>query len=1318
MRRIFSLFILLLIILTLQVSASDDTTSLAPEGLVPEVGSDVQEKENPLDEQEMSAQYEVSTSSEVHQWIAYQATYVWTTPEINQYNYLMNDYDDQLDGDGYILGEGILIGSGEEDRYGNLPFLEHFWDPDNPQGGNYNDGLFEQRSSYIRAQEFYNTAKELYSQGNKNEAYYYLGRVAHLLEDSTVPAHVHLDSHSGMTPFDGDDEYELFTANNHYPSAWGDGPNFKHFSGSNYVGQQYNYENLPWWNDDVKPGATNFFKLFYYTAQKTQHFASDDYNGNNLLRLQEGPDYWCFGPDCSNYDYLWENDGVEVISNKNDIESGATGNKENLKKVAEANIPHAMKAVAGLYRLFWLETHEDYCSSGSCCDLSTNTIKTFGSQPNSYSDRNICSGQNRFYQDWYCDGTSPSTTLVTNSFIETCTQDQICSPSGCLLNISLVDPDGDGIYNEFDNCPTIYNPFQENTDGDSLGNICDPNDDNDGLFDTEDACPLIAGDYCNGCPSISCQAQYNEYPLCPQNIAPPVCIEYNERCDILSDEVIRQTNILLDNNETVVFEEGLKIYLTDYVVTPGHLMYLYGVKNVTGYANDTVMFIDVLSWTMYNATITSDGIGTLSVPSEYSFDSPYTVRYSMNFPTERTFATLDFPRSGYQFGRVIFGSAANKTFCENREEPVPKVEFLLIEEDFFYNYNSIEFQFNVTGFNASGKGQSHVHFHVDGIPGLNFSDNLMFYNSPNNVVELNNQLGQTNYATWVDSNTISIDNIPNGLHRVQAQLVDSNHNPLINPEATAEIEIFISSSNNIYGLVGNESSGIDDDAVFGDENSPVTIIMFGDYEDPFSRIFWNETLPLIKSEYIDTRKVKFVFRDFPLGSIHQYAQALSEIAECVGGYGDEAYYEMFNELFEKGVEGFTTLGYDINNCFYSGQMAEEVIQDLLDGQSMGVQGTPTFFINGEIVSGAQPFENFQAIIEEKLNESITCFSDLDCNVVQTSENFCKENEVWERHPVPICLNPETIFSQCSLEYEESFVEECSYGCSNSECLSQPTPQLKINSPSQTLFSERRLQLNLSTTEQVDKITYIDWMDRTPRNKTLCSRNCNGYGNDRKRLVSFGDGEHNLTFMAIKNNEVVDEENSSFFIDSRDPSISSTEPRRGFASGIFNVEFSEDNAEELVLYYGNSIRNKTLDINNDCVPDRTRYKCEAEVNLSDYDGLEIQYWFNLTDIAGNSDANRPVSRIKVDTTSPVINSFNYSISLRRVNFNFNITELNFDEINYIDTLDARPREITLCSRLRNGICQITKSFRTGEHNLTINVLDDAGNSIEEEISFVI
>lgn len=172
----------------------------------------------------------------------------------------------------------------------------------------------------------------------------------------------------------------------------------------------------------------------------------------------------------------------------------------------------------------------------------------------------------------------------------------------------------------------------------------------------------------------------------------------------------------------------------------------------------------------------------------------------------------------------------------------------------------------------------------------------------------------------------------------------------------------------------DNSKLIDDDAVKGDKNAPVTIVEFSDYECPFCEKFYTQTLPQIEENYIKTGKVKLIYRDYPLG-FHAQAQKAAEAAECAEEQGK--YYEMHNLLFEKGVAGgvgsFKEYAKEIkldaakfNECLDFGKMSSEVQKDAADGSKYGVQGTPAFFINGKLLSGAQPYAVFQQAIEAEL----------------------------------------------------------------------------------------------------------------------------------------------------------------------------------------------------------------------------------------------------------------------------------------------------------------------------------------------------------------
>ena len=167
-------------------------------------------------------------------------------------------------------------------------------------------------------------------------------------------------------------------------------------------------------------------------------------------------------------------------------------------------------------------------------------------------------------------------------------------------------------------------------------------------------------------------------------------------------------------------------------------------------------------------------------------------------------------------------------------------------------------------------------------------------------------------------------------------------------------------------------------AVVDDQQPQAPSRVEGDLTDecPFCARFYEQTLPQLTKEYIDTGKVKLVYRDFPL-SFHANAQKAAEASECAHEQGK--FWEMHDKLFGSGVVGGTTtfklyakdLGLDqakFDNCLDSGKYVNEISKDLQDGSKYGVSGTPGFFVNGVPLIGAQPFEAFRAIIEEELKK--------------------------------------------------------------------------------------------------------------------------------------------------------------------------------------------------------------------------------------------------------------------------------------------------------------------------------------------------------------
>lgn len=172
---------------------------------------------------------------------------------------------------------------------------------------------------------------------------------------------------------------------------------------------------------------------------------------------------------------------------------------------------------------------------------------------------------------------------------------------------------------------------------------------------------------------------------------------------------------------------------------------------------------------------------------------------------------------------------------------------------------------------------------------------------------------------------------------------------------------------------------IENEPMLGEPNAPITIVEFSDYECPFCKRFYDEAYQQIKQEYIDTGKAKLVFKDFAL-SFHQMAKPAAAAANCVfEQLGDEKYFEMHDKIFENqnslSEANLKTwaleLGVDetqYDSCIVDPEILSEIDEDLAEGSANGVSGTPSFFIDGELLVGAQPFSAFKNIIDAKLAE--------------------------------------------------------------------------------------------------------------------------------------------------------------------------------------------------------------------------------------------------------------------------------------------------------------------------------------------------------------
>jgi protein-disulfide isomerase len=157
----------------------------------------------------------------------------------------------------------------------------------------------------------------------------------------------------------------------------------------------------------------------------------------------------------------------------------------------------------------------------------------------------------------------------------------------------------------------------------------------------------------------------------------------------------------------------------------------------------------------------------------------------------------------------------------------------------------------------------------------------------------------------------------------------------------------------------------------GKSNAKVTIVEYSDFQCPYCARATTEAVAQIIKDYVDTGKVRLIFRHFPL-SMHQNAAKAAEVAECAGDQGK--FWEMHDKLFANqqalDVESLkkyaSDLGLDttkFNTCLTTGAKQSIVQAQVSEGSRFGVTGTPTFFINGKQVVGAQPYEVFKQEID-------------------------------------------------------------------------------------------------------------------------------------------------------------------------------------------------------------------------------------------------------------------------------------------------------------------------------------------------------------------
>lgn len=169
-------------------------------------------------------------------------------------------------------------------------------------------------------------------------------------------------------------------------------------------------------------------------------------------------------------------------------------------------------------------------------------------------------------------------------------------------------------------------------------------------------------------------------------------------------------------------------------------------------------------------------------------------------------------------------------------------------------------------------------------------------------------------------------------------------------------------------------------SALGNPNAKVKVVEYADFQCPFCEQWFTNVWPQLKKDYVDTGKIAFYFDNYPF--LGQESNWASEAAYCANDQGkfwdlhDYLYTHQGQEnsgAFSKAnLEQFAaTLGMDtskFNNCLDTDQYSKQIASDLSDGQKAGVNGTPTVFINGTPVVGAQPYSAFQTVIDQELKK--------------------------------------------------------------------------------------------------------------------------------------------------------------------------------------------------------------------------------------------------------------------------------------------------------------------------------------------------------------
>lgn len=182
-----------------------------------------------------------------------------------------------------------------------------------------------------------------------------------------------------------------------------------------------------------------------------------------------------------------------------------------------------------------------------------------------------------------------------------------------------------------------------------------------------------------------------------------------------------------------------------------------------------------------------------------------------------------------------------------------------------------------------------------------------------------------------------------------------------------------------------ESISLSGSPFIGSASAQIAIVEFSDYQCSYCRRHFQQTMPQIQKAYVDTGKVKYVMKQFPLG-FHSKARGASVAALCADKLKSGNYFKAHEAIFSGNMRlersnyvalanslGLSQIKYEA--CLDNPKTSKVVDQDMAQGKSAGVTGTPAFLIgkikdgkliNGRLIVGARPFSSFSSVVEPLL----------------------------------------------------------------------------------------------------------------------------------------------------------------------------------------------------------------------------------------------------------------------------------------------------------------------------------------------------------------